>query len=125
MPLRVRPERPADRFAVFELHSLAFPTDAEAFGRDAYLEAGPGQAFLSTAHTMRHFRTANFQPDLPEPGPFETWSEAGSQTLEQRANARWKAILANYEQPPMDKALAEALDAFVDRRKGEMADEWY
>ena len=102
-----------------------FSTDAEAMGRDAYLEAGPGENFLSTAHTLRHFRDANFQPDIPEAGPYETWVENGSLSLEQRANARWKAMLAAYEEPPMDQGIREALDAFVERRKSEMDDAWY
>lgn len=102
-----------------------FPTDSEAMGRDAYQEAGPGENFLSTAHTLRHFRDANFQPDLPEAGPYETWVENGSLSLEQRANARWKAMLAAYEEPPMDQGIREALDAFVERRKSEMHDAWY
>ncbi|MEM7670204.1 MAG: trimethylamine methyltransferase family protein, partial [Pseudomonadota bacterium] len=100
-------------------------TDAEAMGRDAYLEAGPGQNFLSTKHTLRHYRDANYQPAIAEAGPYETWVENGSQTLEQRAHARWKAMLADYEQPAMDTAIAEQLDAFVARRKSEMIDEWY
>ncbi|MEM9100474.1 MAG: trimethylamine methyltransferase family protein, partial [Pseudomonadota bacterium] len=102
-----------------------FSTDAEAMGRDAYLETGPGQNFLSTAHTQRHFRDANYLTEIPEPGPYETWVENGSPTLEQRANARWKSMLAAYEQPPMEDPIREALDTFVARRKSEMNDEWY
>ena len=37
-----------------------FGTDEEAFGRDAYDETGPGENFLSTRHTLRHYQTANF-----------------------------------------------------------------
>ena len=100
-------------------------TDPESMGRDAYLEAGPGQNFLSTGHTLRHFATANYPSELPEAGPYETWMENGAPTLEQRANGRWKAMLAAYEAPPLDPAMAEALDDFVARRKSGMADEWY
>lgn len=102
-----------------------FATDAEAMGRDAYEETGPGQAFLSTAHTMRHYRTANYEPSVPEPGPYEHWVEAGAPTLAERATARWKAMLADYEAPPMETGVREALDAFVARRKRDMPDEWY
>ncbi len=100
-------------------------TDAEAFGQDAYREAGPGQNFLSTQHTLRHYRTANYLSDLPEAGPYETWVENGSPTLEQRANGRWKAMLAAYEAPPIARDVDEALKDFVARRKSEMNDEWY
>ena len=100
-------------------------TDPESMGRDAYLEAGPGQNFLSTGHTLRHFATANYPSELPEAGPYETWMENGAPTLEQRANARWKVMLAAYEAPPIDPGVEEALDDFVARRKSAMADEWY
>ena len=100
-------------------------TDPESMGRDAYREAGPGQNFLSTGHTLRHFATANYASELPEAGPYETWMENGAPTLEQRANGRWKAMLAAYEAPPIDPGVEEALDDFVARRKSGMADEWY
>lgn len=102
-----------------------FPTDAESFGRDAYHETGPGQNFLSTQHTLRHYSTANFQPDVAESGPFETWSENGSQNGDQRATARWKRMLADYETPPMDASIFSELTEFVAARKASMPDEWY
>ncbi len=102
-----------------------FATDAEAMGHDAYLEAGVGANFLSTTHTLRHFRTANYQPDIPEGGPFETWVENGSLTAEQKANSRWKQMLEAYEKPAMDEGVEEALTAFVAKRKAETQDAWY
>jgi len=101
------------------------PVNDESFGRDAYLEAGPGQQFFSTAHTMRHFADANFMPDLPEPGPYESWAEAGSLGVERRAAPHWKAMLEAYEPPPMDAGLTEAIENFVTRRKADMPDAWY
>jgi len=102
-----------------------FGTDAEAFGQDAYFESGPGQNFLSTQHTLRHFATANFQPDIPEGGPFETWQESGCQTTDQRATARWKQLLSDYKQPQIDDDIHAALSDFVAARKASMPDEWY
>ncbi len=102
-----------------------FGTEAEAFGRDAYFETGPGANFLSTQHTLRHYATANFQPDIPEAGPFETWSEAGAPTLAERATARWHQMLDDYEAPSMDAGIRVALDDFVAARKASLPDEWY
>ena len=102
-----------------------FGTDAESFGQDAYLETGPGNNFLSTQHTLRHFATANFQPDLPEAGPFETWLENGSWTADQRATACWKQMLADYKAPPIDENISVALNKFVAARKAATPDEWY
>ncbi len=36
------------------------------------------------------------------------------------ANRIWKQMLAEYEQPPLDAATLEELDAFIDRRKAEI-----
>lgn len=99
--------------------------DDEAFGRDAYLETGPGENFLSTAHTLRHYATANFQPDIPEAGPFETWLEKGSLRADQRATALWKKMLAEHQPPPMDDVIRSRLQDFVAERKSAMKDEWY
>ena len=102
-----------------------FDTDDEAFGREAYLEAGPGENFLSTSHTLRHYASANFAPTIPEAGPYEMWAENGSLTADQRAAARWRQMLADYKAPPMEHGLRAALSEFVNERKASMPDEWY
>jgi len=102
-----------------------FETDAEAFGRDAYEELSPGENFLMTQHTLRHYANANFQPDLAESGPYESWSENGSLSSDQRATAIWKKMLADYEAPPLDDRLRQSLHDFVDDRKASVPDRWY
>ena len=100
-------------------------TSPEAFAREAYVEAGPGENFLSTSHTLNHFSTANFQPAIPEGGPFETWMEQGALNADQRATARWQQMLADYKAPEMDVTTRHALEDFVAGRKASMPDEWY
>lgn len=102
-----------------------FDTDDEAFGRDAYLETGPGENFLSSSHTLRHYTTANFEPQISDAGPFETWAESGSLSADQRATARWQQMLNDYQQPEMKPGLRAALEDFVSERKAAMPDEWY
>ncbi|MEM1200231.1 MAG: trimethylamine methyltransferase family protein [Pseudomonadota bacterium] len=105
------------------MHGMEVST--ETLARDAYGEIEPGENFLSTGHTMRHFASANFEPQVPEAGPYETWAENGGQTAAERATQRWKALLASYEAPPIDEGVDEALREFVARRKAALADEWY
>jgi len=102
-----------------------FQVDDEAFGRDAYLEVGPGENFLSTGHTLRHYADANFQPQIPEAGPYETWDENGRPTAEQRAATRWREMLAAYQPPAMPDDTRAALEDFVADRKAAVPDEWY
>jgi trimethylamine--corrinoid protein Co-methyltransferase len=79
----------------------------------------PGGHFFGEAHTLARYETAFYQPILSDWRNFETWREAGALDTTQRANAVWKRLLAEYHEPPLDQATAEALDAFVAKRKEE------
>ena len=50
---------------------------------------------------------------------FDQWSEDGSKTAIQRANGLWKAILRDFEAPPLDPARAQAMRDFIARRTAE------
>jgi trimethylamine--corrinoid protein Co-methyltransferase len=56
---------------------------------------------------------------------FEQWQEDGSLDCAMRANRIWKKMLAEYEQPPLDPAIDEALIDFMTSRKAEFADQNY
>jgi trimethylamine--corrinoid protein Co-methyltransferase len=84
---------------------------------DAIRENGPGQHFLGTAHTLANFETAFYRSEVADNNSFEQWHEGGSLDAAQRANAIWKRMLAEYEQPPLDPGVDEALREFVARRK--------
>ena len=99
--------------------------DAEGLAAEAFREAGPGEAFLGTAHTLAHFESANYLSDLADTASYEQWSEEGRQDLERRANQRWKQMLADYQAPPLDPAVDEALRDFIVRRKSAMPDQWH
>jgi trimethylamine--corrinoid protein Co-methyltransferase len=94
-------------------------TDA-SLGLDAIAEVGPGGHFFSTGHTLERYRTAFYRPLLSDWRNFETWQADGSRTATERANVVWKALLAAYEPPGLDAAVADALDGYVARRKREI-----
>ena len=56
---------------------------------------------------------------------FEQWEQDGSLDAAQRANGIWKRMLKEYEAPPLDPAIDEALLAFIERRKSEFEDREY
>ena len=99
--------------------------DAEQLAADAYREAGPGQAFLGTAHTLRHFESANYLSDLADTSSYEQWLERGRQDVEQRASKRWREMLAETRAPPLDPAADEALQDFMKRKKDASPDRWH
>ena len=45
--------------------------------------------------------------------------------MAERAFGRWNELLENYQAPPIDDAIDEALVEFVARRKSELPDAWY
>jgi trimethylamine---corrinoid protein Co-methyltransferase len=93
--------------------------NADTLAFDAIKEVGPGGHFFGVGHTLERYETAFYAPILSDWRNYESWREAGALTAEQRANAIWKQLLADYQPPPLDPAIVEALTAFVDRRKRE------
>ncbi|MGE4248866.1 MAG: trimethylamine methyltransferase family protein [Parvibaculaceae bacterium] len=85
-------------------------------GFETIQEVGPGGHFFGSAHTIARYESAFYAPMLSDWRNFESWQEAGSKDTLQRAHHIWKQLLAEYEEPALDPAVAEELDAFVDRR---------
>ena len=89
---------------------------------DAIRGNGPGQHHLGTAHTLANFETAFYRSETADNNSYEQWEEDGSLDAAQRANAIWKRMLREYEAPPLDPAIDEALLDFIARRKASMPD---
>ncbi|WP_297771661.1 trimethylamine methyltransferase family protein [uncultured Roseovarius sp.] len=106
------------------LHHLArgVQVDEEAQAMDAIREVGPGGHYLGCAHTQANFKNAFWRSNLFDYKPFETWSEEGERDTMMLANARVKKLLGDYQQPALDPGIAEALEAYVAKRKAEMPD---
>ena len=92
----------------------------EDFAWDAYAEIGPGEHFLGSQHTMRHYTTAFYQHTVFNMDNYEKWEEEGSQDTYRRANGIWKRMLKEYQAPALDEAIAEELNAFVQQRRAEI-----
>ena len=89
---------------------------------EAMLDNGPGQHFLGSAHTLANFENAFWRSELSNNDSFEQWELEGSRDAAVRANQRWKQTLAEYEAPPLDEGIHEALVEWMDRRKASFPD---
>jgi trimethylamine--corrinoid protein Co-methyltransferase len=89
---------------------------------DAIREVGPGVHFLGCNHTQRNFKTAFYRSPITDNNSFEQWEAEGGLDHAQRANVRYKKLLAEYQPPALDPAIDEALIDFVERRKQSMPD---
>ncbi len=111
----------AENLAMMQ-HMLKGPElSADAFALDSIHEVGPAGHNFGTQHTQDRFETAFYPAFLHDRRNFGTWQEAGSEDIVQRANKLWKEIVRQYEKPPLDPAIEEALRAFVARRTEELA----
>ena len=116
----------ADRLGSYQkVLTQGLDVSDEALARDAYAEVGPGGHFLGSGHTMRNYQTAFYEAALSDSENVESWEEGGSQDMRMRAHDRWKTLLADYQEPPIDPGIREALTAFVAKRKEALPDAWY
>lgn len=103
-----------------EFTPLEIDEDSMAFG--AHEEVGHGGHFLGAAHTMERFRTCFYRPFLNSSENYERWMRNGAKDTATRAGEIYKKKLEEYEQPPLDEAIREELEAYVVRRRAELGD---
>lgn len=94
--------------------------DDGELGFDAIKSVQTGGHFFGAQHTMERYETAFYQPLVSNWQNYENWQAAGGLTAEQRATVIWKQALAEYEQPAMDPAVREHLDAYIAQRREEI-----
>jgi trimethylamine--corrinoid protein Co-methyltransferase len=94
----------------------------EAFALDSIRAVEPGGHHLGTEYTMSHFRTAFYRAELFDYNSAEQWAIDGSKDGAQRANEKYKRLLQEYEEPPLDPAVEEELLEFIAGRKEEIED---
>ena len=86
-------------------------------GFAAQQQVAPGGHFFGAAHTKERYEHAVYQPLVSNWQNYENWQLGGGKDATQRATDIWKRALHEYEQPPLDAAIAEELDAFIVRRR--------
>ena len=85
-------------------------------------EVPPGGHHLGTAHTLANFQTAFSMPEMMNSDNYEQWLADGSLSAEDRAAARCRELLEEYEEPALPDDVRTELDEFVARRDAELPD---
>ncbi|BAV50692.1 Trimethylamine methyltransferase [Mesorhizobium loti] len=97
------------------------PFQEDDLGFEAIKSVPAGGHFFGAEHTMSRYTTAFYQPMLSNWQNHGAWEEAGSKDALERATELWQQALHDYEEPVMDPAIREELDAYVARRREEIA----
>ena len=106
------------------MHVFAKGIDLSENGQalDAFREVPPGGHFLGCAHTQANFETAFYRSNIADNNSYEQWLAEGELDAPRRANKLVKKMLAEYEAPPLDPGIDEALRDYIDRKKASMPD---
>jgi trimethylamine--corrinoid protein Co-methyltransferase len=94
-------------------------TGPEDIALETIAEVGPEGHYFGCQHTQDRYSTAFYAPFASDWRNFEAWQIDGAVWTAERSHRIAKAILAEFEAPPMDDAVREELRAFVARRKEE------
>ena len=94
--------------------------DEDELAFEAMANVPTGGHFFGEPHTMERYETAFYQPLVSSWQNSEAWELAGAQDATQRATGIWQQALKEYEQPYLDPAIQEELDAYVARRTEEI-----
>ena len=89
---------------------------------DSMRSVPAGGHHLGTEHTLANFQTAFSMPEMMNSDNYEQWLADGSQSAEERASARCRQMLDEYEEPALDDHVREELDDYVARRDAELPD---
>ena len=92
----------------------------EELGYDAIKGVPTGGHFFGEPHTMERYEHAFYRPLVSNWQNYENWQLGGGKDATQRATDIWKQALKEYQEPALDPAVRESLDAYVARRRSEI-----
>lgn len=95
------------------------PVNPETLALEAIARAEPGGGFLADDHTLKHFRTAQWQPRMIDRQQYDVWEAAGAKDMGARANQQARALLAEHKVAALS-AEVEAIIADVLAERAEM-----
>jgi trimethylamine--corrinoid protein Co-methyltransferase len=96
-----------------------FATTEADIALDAIREVGPSGHYFGCQHTQDRYTTAFYAPFVSDWRNYEAWQLDGAVETPERAHRIYKAIMAEFEAPPMNGDHQEELRRFVARRKQE------
>ncbi len=85
----------------------------ETLAVDTIRQVGPGGDFLSSKHTAKHVRTAQWRPTIINRQGYVRWQEEGGLDLRERARRKALRLLETHQPQPLAADVATRIDALV------------
>lgn len=110
----------AENLAMFQHFLQGFSLEEDDFALDMIANVGPGGHHFGTAHTQARYKDAFYQSTLADRSGYDAWLAAGGPDAALRAHTIYKELLGQYEPPPIDPGVTDALTAYVTRRERDL-----
>jgi trimethylamine--corrinoid protein Co-methyltransferase len=88
------------------------PVNEETLALDVIHKVGPDGDFISSKHTLKHFRE-DWYPKLFERRNYDGWKKAGGKTMRERARDKALDILEHYKPEPLPLDIQKQIDQIV------------
>ncbi len=85
----------------------------DTLAADVIHNVGPDGHYLYEEHTMRHFKTEFWYPNLCDRHNYEEWEESGRKPMHQRVIERTREILGSHTPSPVKPETVEAITAIM------------
>jgi trimethylamine---corrinoid protein Co-methyltransferase len=87
--------------------------DRETLAVETIDKVGPGGDFISSKHTQRHVRSAQWRPSILNRKGYERWREDGALDLGEQARRKARTLLEKSQPTPLDEGVARRIDELV------------
>ncbi len=85
----------------------------ETLAADVIQNVGPDGHYLYEDHTMKHFKTEFWYPNLCDRHNYEEWEEGGRKTMRERVIERTREILGTHKPSAVKPETAEAITSIM------------
>lgn len=92
-------------------------TDKDHLAFDAIDKVGPGGNFLAQRHTLNHFKTEHWSPQLSNRKNYQKWEEEGRNIMKSNALDKVHSILEDYSPPQISTDKRERIDNLLNKTK--------
>jgi len=104
-----------------ERYLRGIKVDDETLALELIQEIGPGGAFVTADHTLRHFRDELLTPSLIRHRPRDAWEAAGAPDVQTRAREEARRTLAEHRPRPLPDGVTAQIDAILEAAEAQLA----
>ena len=115
----------ADQLGSYQKLLEGLEINDKSLARDAYEEVDLRGHYLGSAHTMRNYKNAFYEPALSDSENVKSWEEKGAKDMRTRTYDRWNALFRPIRTTTDQRSKKRGFKAFITIRKAELPDAQY